>query len=124
MTRFRPRIETLAEAAADEREGFTPPPSDARAERAVRYCREGVGPTVAVYLEARTGGRRVRFPPEEFDLLGRTLDDWLALYARCYGVEGEYGATVRSAAEILLETHSAHDVARVLTGVPDRADGR
>lgn len=124
MTRFRPRIEDLAAAADRERERFTPPAPDAVEERAVRYCREGVGPTVAVYLEARTGGRNVRFPGEEFDLLGRALDDWLTLYARCYGVEGEHGATVRTAAEVLLETHSARDVARVLTGVPRRESER
>lgn len=118
VTRYRDRIESLADRAAAERESFTPPDPESVEERAVRYCREGVGPTVAVYVEARTGGRSVRFPSEEFDLLGRALRDWLALYARCYGVETDPDATIRTAAELLLDTHSARDVARLLTDVP------
>jgi hypothetical protein len=120
VTRYRERIERLADRAAAERESFAPPEPGSVEERAVRYCREGVGPTVAVYVEARTGGRSVRFPAGEFDLLGRTLREWLALYARCYGADTEPDATVRTAAELLVDTHSARDVARLLTGVPPR----
>ena len=117
VTRYRDRIESLADRAAAERESFTPPDPESVEERAVRYCREGVGPTVAVYVEARTG----EFAPldaEEMAGLERAMNDWLELYARCYGVETDPDATIRTAAELLLDTHSARDVAQLLTDVP------
>jgi hypothetical protein len=73
-----------------------------------------------VYVEARTGGRLVRFSPAEFDLLHAALNGWLALYTRCYGVETDPDVTIREAAEVLLETHNVRDTAQLLTHVPER----
>jgi phosphoglycolate phosphatase-like HAD superfamily hydrolase len=99
-------------------ESFDPdPPAE---ERATEIARRGVGPTVALYCEARTGGTWVRFDEAEFERLEATLNRWLSLYAACYGTElsGTYG--VREAAELLVDTHDAGAVAAVLTGVPER----
>ncbi|WP_254271475.1 hypothetical protein [Haloarcula marina] len=108
-------LERRAEAAA---EGFDPTPPDEA--RALELLREGVGPTVAVYCEARTGDAWVRFGQQEFDRLERTFNRWLEMYAACYGValDGDY--SIRTAAELLVDTHDIRDVATVLTGVPER----
>lgn len=80
--------------------------------------REGFGPTVSLYVECRTGGRAVRFDEDEFAELQRAMNEWLELYAACYGREIDADHTVRTAAEALLDTENVHDVARLLTGVP------
>ena len=49
------------------------------------------------------------------------MNDYLELYAACYGVEMDAGFTIRSAAEALIDTHNVADVAYLLTQVP--ADG-
>ncbi|WP_410767268.1 hypothetical protein [Haloferax sp. DFSO60] len=122
--RFGERVRTLAEEARKARESFEPPPDEADTatieSQALAYARDGVGPVVALYIEARTGGRMVAFTQEEFRLLQRALNDWLSLYVRCYGVEFDPEFTVREAAEILLRTHSALDTAQLLTCVPPR----
>lgn len=117
---YRRRIRELAGRARAERRSFEPPADPPAERRALAYLREGFGPTVMVYVEARTGGRLVRFSQADHDLLGRAVDDWLRLYARCYGVDLDPQATVRTAAEALLETHDLRDTAQVLTRVPDR----
>jgi hypothetical protein len=113
-------VRRLAERARREREAFVEPTHPPDPERALVYARDGVGPAVAVYVEARTRDEWVAFSPGEFRLLHRALRDWLRLYAACYGVRVDSDATVREAAELLLATHSAVDVARLLTGVPGR----
>jgi hypothetical protein len=118
--RYSGRIRTLAERARDERRSFDPPANLPAEQRALSYLREGFGPTVMVYVEARTGGRLVRFTEREHGLLHRAVNDWLHLYARCYGVEVDPDATVRTAAEALLETHNVRDTAQLLTCVPER----
>lgn len=120
MTEYEGRIRACATAARRERESFDPPADPPAAERAMRYCREGVGEAVAVYVEARTADWPVRFPDEEHRLLERALNDWLDLYARCYGVETESDFAVREAAEVLVDTHNIRDVAQLLTCVPER----
>jgi len=117
-SRFGDRIERLADEAARTRAAIDPDPPDD--ERATALLREGLGPTVAVYCEARTGESMVRFSAAEFDRLKDAVDDWLAAYAACYGVEIEPDHSVRAAAELLVETRNVRDVARVLTGVPER----
>lgn len=117
---FGARVRRLAARARREREAFVEPTDPPDPERALVYARGGVGPAVAVYVEARTREEWVAFSPGEFDLLHRALHDWLRLYAACYGVRVDPDATVRKAGELLLETHSAVDVARFLTGVPSR----
>ena len=89
-------------------------------ERAADVLRLGVGPTVALYCEARTGEDWHRFDERAFSRLQTTLDRWLACYGACYGVDLEGGYSIRTAAELLVETHDARAVAAVLTGVPDR----
>jgi hypothetical protein len=84
------------------------------------FLREGVGPTVMIYVDARTGDEWTRFPPVEHSLLERTLNDFLELYTRSYGYEVDCEFTVREAAEVLLETHNVADTAQVLTKVPTR----
>lgn len=115
----RERIRTLVAAADEAREGFEPPPAPDE-ERANALLRRGFGPTVWVYVEGRTGGRRERFDETEHLLLERTMNDWLELYARCYGVDIDAQFTVREAAELLVETHNVRDTAQLLTGVPER----
>ena len=109
------RLERRAEAVATT---LDPEPPDE--DRATELLHEGFGPTVSLYCQARTGGSWERFEQREFERLQATLDRWLDLYARCYGVEldGEY--SVRTAAELLVDTHNIRDTAMLLTGVPER----
>jgi len=108
-------LERRLDAAA---ESFDPdPPAE---ERATEFVRRGVGPTVALYCEARTGETWARFDDGEFERLETTLNRWLALYAACYGTELSGSYTIREAAALLVDTHDAGAVAAVLTGVPER----
>ena len=120
MSRYGPRIAALErraerDRAAVEREGV-----ESRCDDPERYLREGVGRAVWLYVEARTGGRLVRFSEAEFAALTRAMNLWLECYARCYGVDLEAEFTIREAAELLLETRNVHDVGQLLTGVPSR----
>lgn len=114
------RIRELAADARRARETFVPPEDEERGERATECARDGVGPVVAVYVEARTAARPARFSAEEHRLLRRALNDWLSLYARCHGVELDADVSVRAAAELLVETRDARDTAELLTRVPER----
>ncbi|ELZ83115.1 hypothetical protein C453_13956 [Haloferax elongans ATCC BAA-1513] len=118
--RFGQRARDLAAEAREAREAFEPPDEERTDEQAMSYAREGVGPAVSLYIEARTGGRMVAFTEDEFRLLQRALNDWLSLYARCYGVDLDADFTIREAAEILLKTHNVRDTAQLLTCVPAR----
>jgi len=122
-SRYFPRIATLAEEARDAREAFDPPAAPPDEDRALACARDGLGPVVGLYVEARTAEWDVRFSQRELDLLHRATNDWLAQYAACYGVEIDPDVTVREAAEALLDTHNVRDVAAVLTSVPGR-EGR
>jgi hypothetical protein len=117
---FPDRIDALAERAGRDRDAFEPPADPPDEELAMDYLREGFGPAVSLYVEARTGGNRVRFSPERFDRLERAMNDWLELYTRCHGVEIDARFTVREAAELLVETRNVRDVAQLLTHVPER----
>ena len=121
MNAYASRIETLAAAASDDRADFEAPTDPPDPDRAMTYLREGVGPAVAVYLEARTGDWH-RFDSEPFAELEAAMNTYLELYAACYGVDIDAEFTVREAAELLVETHNIHDVAQVLTHVPDRQE--
>lgn len=116
-TQYRDRIGALERRAERVADGFDPdPPAE---QRALSVLREGVGPTVAVYCEARTGESWVRFSEAEFERLEATLNRWLSLYAACYGVDLSGSYSVRTAAELLVDTHDVRDVAVALTGIPD-----
>jgi len=118
--RFAERIEGLAEQATADRQSFTEPADPPAPEKAMTYLREGVGPAVSLYVEARTGGLMVQFPPDEYHTLEGTMNAYLDLYAACYGRELEGEFVIREAAQLLVDTHNIKDVAQVLTGVPER----
>jgi hypothetical protein len=119
MTDVSERIGELSERARRDREAFDPPSNPPDEDAAMEYLTDGVGAVVGLYIEARTG-EKVRFDDAEFTLLERALNDWLELYAACYGSDLEASFTVREAAELLVETHSIHETALLLTRVPER----
>jgi hypothetical protein len=121
-TEYWERISDLAERATTAREAFVPPEDPPDERRATEFLREGVGPAISVYVEARSGDDWARFPAVEHSLLERALNDFLELYARCYGEDVDCEFSVREAAETLLETHNVKDTAQLLTKVPPRED--
>jgi len=118
--RFRARIETLADQATADCAAFEQPTELPAEAQAMTYLREGAGPAVSLYVEARTGGRMVHFPPDEYHALENAMNDWFELYAACYGVDIDSDVALRKAAELLIDTHNIKDVAQILTGVPER----
>lgn len=118
------RVDDLLERARAANEAFVPPaeaPSRPDPdERALAYCRRGLWPVIAAYLDRRSAGARLGQP--HHDRLAEALDTWLALYARCYGVEIDPDCSVRQAAEVFVATHNVRDVAQLLTDVPPRSD--
>lgn len=125
---YHDRVLELAERARHDRETiessavFDEESDEETEERAMEYLRTGLGPTIGLYIEARTGEEPVRLSTEEMALLERAVNDWLAVYARCYDVALDPEFTVREAAELLIETHNIRDTAQLLTQVP--ASGR
>jgi hypothetical protein len=113
------RIADLHEQYRRDRAAFEPPADPPAPDEAMSYLREGLGPTVMVYVDARTNDW-VRFSEAEFDRLHETLNGYLELYTECYGVDMDADFTIRKAAELLIETHNIADVAAMLTQVPDR----
>jgi len=116
MTDYADRIDALAAEAERDRTDFEPPADPPDEDRAMAFLREGVGPAVAVYVDAHTGEWSHRFEADNFETLERAMNTWLA----CYGADIEAEFTVRKAAELLIDTHNIHDVAQVLTHVPER----
>ncbi|ELY82308.1 hypothetical protein [Natrinema gari] len=129
MSRYGPRIAALARRAERERAAFDdrgPDDStdtDPGSDNAEIYLREGAGPAIWLYVEARTGGRMVPFTRSELAALEDAMNRWLECYARCHGVALEAEFTVREAAELLLETRNVVDTAQLLTRVPERHRG-
>ncbi|MFB6165655.1 MAG: hypothetical protein ABEJ31_10895 [Haloarculaceae archaeon] len=120
---YADRIESMVERYRGDRAAFeeaAPLAAVPDEDRAMRYLREGLGPTVMIYVDARANDWGVEFAECEFDLLHRALNGYLELYGRCYGVELDAAFTVREAAELLIDTHNVKDVAAMLTSVPDR----
>ncbi|MFB6309856.1 MAG: hypothetical protein ABEH64_01610 [Salinirussus sp.] len=117
--RYHERIHDLADRADADRADFSPPADPPDADAAMEYLRDGAGPAIALYIEARTGGQMIHFPPEEYHALEGAMNTWLELYAACYGVEIESDRTLREAAELMIDTHNIRDVAAVLTHVPE-----
>lgn len=110
------RIEALAECAREERERFAPPADPD--ERARSYLREGLWPVLEVYIEARSSGERLS--RAEHATLEDALNEWLELYALCYGVGIDSEFSVRETAELFVDTHNLRDTAQLLTHVPAR----
>jgi len=96
-----------------------PRPDAGRETGPLAAARDGLGPVVGLYVEARAAERGVRLSAAELDLLHRATNDWLAVYAARHGVAVDPDATVRAAAELLLDTHDITEVAALLTGVPE-----
>jgi hypothetical protein len=119
-TEYWERISDLAERATAAREAFVPPEDPPDEQRATQFLRDGVGPALSIYIEARSGDDWTRFPDVEHSLLERALNDFLALYARCYGYELDCAFSIREAAETTVQTHNVKDTAQVLTKVPPR----
>jgi hypothetical protein len=117
---FHDRIPAIAEAASEARATFDPPAEPPAEERAMEILREGAGPAVSLFVEARTGGHMTYFPPAEYRELESAMNDYLDLYAACYGVDLEGEFQLREAAELLVDTHNIRDTAQILTGVPER----
>lgn len=113
--------ERLERLAADARrlEHEVEVKSDVDEETAMQVVSEGVGPTVSLYVEHRTGGTMAPFTSDEMRTLEEALNTYLEIYCRCYGFDLEFDYTVRGAADVLVETHDARAVAEVLTKVPD-----
>ncbi|RQG92389.1 hypothetical protein [Natrarchaeobius chitinivorans] len=120
MNRYGPRIAALQRRAERDRERIERGDREIGPDDASTYLREGVGPSIWLYVEGRTGGRMVQFSPAELAALERAMNAWLECYTRCYGVELEANFSIREAAELLLETRNVDDVGQLLTGVPLR----
>ncbi|WP_247728976.1 hypothetical protein [Halovivax limisalsi] len=120
MERTGARVLALARQAERDRERCESSPGEAADDPERTYLREGAGRAIWLYVEGRTGGRFVQFSPAEYDALEGAMNDWLACYARATGVELDASFSLRTAAELLLETRNVHDVGQLLTGVPDR----
>lgn len=119
MTTFGDRIDELADRARREQAEFEPPTEPPDEDAALEYLLDGVGAAVGLYIEARTGDL-IRFDEDEFSRLEGALNNWLELYAACYGVDIDAAFSVREAAELLIETQNIRDTAMLLTQVPDR----
>jgi hypothetical protein len=117
---YRERIDDLVARAARDRATFESPENPPDEERAMAYLREGLGPLVVLYLDARTADEAVAFSGDELAQFHRATNDWLALYTRCYGVAMEPDATIRKAAEVLIGTDDIRATAQLLTQVPSR----
>lgn len=127
---YEPRIRRLAAEARSARERALGDDSPAEApkatddtpkECATEAARDGLGPVVGLYVEARTGGEDVRLSAAELSLLHRATNDWLAVYAACYGVAFDPDYTVREAAQLLVDTHDVRETAALLTQLPERS---
>lgn len=117
--RFHERIHDLAARAERDRAEFSPPADPPAEDRAMEFLREGAGPAISLYVEARTGGEMVHFPPAEYQALEGAMNTYLELYTGCYGVGVDGNWTLREAAELLIDTHNIRDVAAMLTHVPE-----
>lgn len=117
----RERIDDLRKRAREDDRQFLPPSDPPDEACASEYLRRGAGQVIALYAHLRTGGRLHAFSEEEFDALEEALNIWLRLYAACYGHDIDPAVSIRSAAEALIETEDISAVARVVTGIPERA---
>jgi len=110
------RVDNLHEIAEAARSAFEAP--DDPEERALAYCRHGLWPVLAVYVDRR--GAHAQLGQPHHDRLESALNTWLELYARSYGADVVVDFSVREAAELFVSTHNVRDVAQLLTDVPER----
>jgi hypothetical protein len=114
------RIRDLVAQYREDRAAFEPPADPPDPDAAMSYLREGLGPVIMVYVDARANDWGVEFTGTEFDELHEALNGYLELYALCHGSEIDADFTIREAAELLLDTHNVRDVAAMLTHVPEK----
>jgi hypothetical protein len=88
-------------------------------DRAMKILREGFGPALSIYVEARTGGLD-EIAPGDHRALRRAVNRWIEAYAACYGVDFEAEFTLQEAATVLVDTRNVRDTAQLLTDVPER----
>jgi len=112
------RIADIAAQYRQDRAAFEAPVDPPAPDRAMELLREGFGPAVWVYVDARANDWGVEFSEREFAKLHDALNGYLELYAACYGVDIDADFTVREAAELLIDTHNVKDTALMLTHVP------
>ncbi|GAB3689649.1 hypothetical protein GCM10028857_25230 [Salinarchaeum chitinilyticum] len=110
------RVDDLHEIAAAAREAFEVPEDPEL--RAMAYCRHGLWPVLAVYVDRR--GAHAQLGQPHHDRLETALNTWLELYALSYGEAVSVDFSVREAAELFVSTHNVRDVAQLLTDVPER----
>jgi hypothetical protein len=119
--RFTERIWRLSERAAQDVQAFDPPSEPPDEDRAMEFLREGAGPAIALFCEARTGRHSIQFDPDAYTALEDAMNEWLELYAACYGVDLNAEYPLRKGAELLIDTENIKDVAVVLTRIPEDA---
>jgi hypothetical protein len=107
-----------AERAVGRTAGDSAPDRDSD-DRAMTILREGLGPALSIYVEARTGGLD-ELAPGDHRALRRAVNRWLEAYTACYDVEFEAGFTLQEAATVLVDTRNVRDTAQLLTDVPER----
>ena len=117
---YRVRVAALAERARRARSSFLPPEEPPDRDRALEYLRDGVGPAVALHREASIGAAEDSLSPRERRRLDRAFDDWIELYAACYGVHLDIDTSVTEAATLLEDGLTLREATVQLTGVPAR----
>jgi hypothetical protein len=88
-------------------------------DRAMTILREGFGPALSIYVEARTGGLD-ELAPGDHRALRRAVNRWLEAYTACYGVDFDASFTLQETATVLVDTRNVRDTAQLLTNVPER----
>lgn len=111
------RIDRIADRA-DRAKAAATIDGDPQPEDAIDIARDGMWPTLRIYIDARRTGHR--FADQDHDRLERALNDWLIVYAAAHGYDIDPAVPVREAGEAFLDTHNVRHTAQVLTGVPPR----
>lgn len=112
------RIDALRRRAREDRAAFEAPTDPPDSDRALAYLRDGAGEAILVYVDAHVEGHD-RFAADELEALEAALNEYLHLYAACYGESIEPSCSIRTAAEALIDTHDIRAVGQLLTHVPE-----
>lgn len=108
------RIEAVATEAATART-TADSQGNPTADDALDIARDGVWPTLRIYIDARRTDHR--FSHDDHTRLEQALNDWLAVYAAAHGYDIDPEVPVRDAGETFLDTHNITDTAQILTGI-------
>lgn len=113
-------IDDVWDRSKADRAAFDQPESVPDEQAALEYLQNGAGQAIGIYMLLRTDGRTYRFSAQEFERLEEAMQNWLSLYAACYGTQLTVRPSIRTAAETLLETEELRTTAQLLTGVPNK----